>query len=219
MQTCVIIPAYNEAPRIGQVLKSLTDSAYDLIVVDDGSTDATATIAAQFPLTLLTHAVNLGQGAALKTGTDYAIRQGYDRLIHFDADGQHRISDLSRLNEALDTHEIVIGSRFLEAKTEFPWSKKVIYKFATIFSKKILKLNFTDPQCGFRALRLSAAQKLNWQKNNFEHCSEILGLILKNRLSYLEIPIIVDYDDYSQSKLTKPSLSLGWKLILSKFLD
>lgn len=221
MRTCIVIPAYNEAQRIGEVLDALIMEGLDLVVVDDGSTDDTAEVARSRPVHFLQHAVNLGQGAALKTGTEYAQKLGYENIIHFDADGQHRIEDLKKVIAALEQKEcdVVLGSRFLEEKTEFPLSKRVILGLAKIFSKQVLQLQFSDPQCGLRGLRSSALSDLNWQKPGFQHSIEILNLISKNKINYQEIPVKVNYDAYSCSKSVKPRVSMGLKILIDKFLE
>src|SRR5216117_2694297 len=98
----VICPAFNEATTLPRVLKELRDAQYKVVVVDDGSSDDTARIGAAMAATVISHPINLGQGAALKTGIAYALSQGAERVVTFDADGQHRDDDIARLLAALD---------------------------------------------------------------------------------------------------------------------
>lgn len=219
MKIAVVVPTFNEADRIEKTLGDLVAANFDVIVVDDGSTDSTETLVRNFPVNYVQHIINRGQGAALKTGTELAFRLGYDVIAHFDADGQHRIEDLHKIIKLIDNnaYDIVLGSRFLDAKTEFPWKKKIVLNIAKVFSNKILKLNFTDPQSGLRVFQSKSLEMLNWQKDDFQHCTEILSLILKNGLKYKEVPIIVNYD--IGQKAVRPKMSMGIKLIFNKLFD
>jgi glycosyltransferase involved in cell wall biosynthesis len=220
MKSCIIIPAYNEAVRIGQVVQNILEAGFDVLVVNDGSKDDTAAVLRGLPIIYAEHPVNQGQGAALRTGTELAGELGYEAVVHFDADGQHQISDIPRLVQVLETgRQVALGSRFMGVESNLPTQKKVMYGFAKIFSRFILQLKFTDPQSGLRAFRLSAYDRICWQKNDFQHCSEILSNIMKNEVVYEEIPVEIVYDEYSQSKVVKPKLSLGLKLVLSKIFD
>lgn len=221
MKTAVVIPTLNESKRIKKTLSELVAAGFDVIVVDDGSTDNTKEIINELPVRYVEHILNRGQGAALKTGTDMAIKLGYDSVAHFDADGQHRLEDLKTIIDLLEKgeHDVVLGSRFMDDNTNFPWQKKIILNLAKIFSEKILQLNFTDPQSGLRAFRLNKRGELDWKKDDFQHCTEILTLILKNKLNYKEVPIIVKYNTEDGPKVVRPKMSMGVKLIMSKIFD
>ena len=221
MKVAVVVPAYNEAERIQIVLKHLIEQGFEVIAVDDGSSDGTAEAIRVFPVKLASHCANIGQGAALRTGTELARELGYDAVAHFDADGQHRIEDLRALVAELQNGEtdIAIGSRFMGVASNLPAKKRLIYFFARLFSRYFLGLAFTDPQSGLRAFKLGQWDKIKWGKDNFEHCSEILGLIRKNNLRYKEIPIQVIYDELNQTKRVRPRVSMGLRLILAKIFD
>ncbi|MBI5076838.1 glycosyltransferase family 2 protein [Candidatus Falkowbacteria bacterium] len=221
MKIFVVIPAYNEEAKIAEVLSSFEKTEYKIVVVDDCSADKTAEIASQFEINLLRHHVNLGQGAALRTGTDYAISKGADIIVHFDADNQHRVEDVETIIKPIISGEadVVLGSRFLGLKSNLPFRKRIILFLAKIFSHSLLKLEFSDPQNGLRAFRCEVRARINWQSNDFAHCSEILGLIIKNRLHYLEVPIRVNYETYSMSKPVRPKLRMGWRLLLKQILE
>jgi len=221
MRSLIVIPAYNEEKRIGQVLTNLLDNNFEVAVVDDCSSDNTLEVVRNFPVHVLEHYVNQGQGGALKTGTYYALRNNFDAVAHFDADGQHRIEDLKKILEILDAedYEVILGSRFLDDSTDLPDKKKKILFLAKVFSSTMLQLNFSDPQNGLRAFKTSVLPKIIWQKNDFQHCTEILQRIAKENLKYKEVPIKVNYDNYSMSKTVKPRISMGWKLLANKILD
>jgi glycosyltransferase involved in cell wall biosynthesis len=221
MSACVVIPTYNEEKRIGQVLAELVANNFDVIVVDDCSRDKTLEVVKQFPVYFVEHLVNQGQGGALRTGTHLAQKLNFDIVAHFDADGQHRLEDLQKIIALFETsdYDVIMGSRFLEEKSDLPANKEKILALAKIFSRTMLQLNFSDPQNGLRAFRLNVLDKINWQRNDFQHCTEILSLIVKNNLHYCELPIKVNYDEYSTQKAVRPRMSMGWKLLANKILD
>ena len=192
----------------------------EVIAVDEGSEDATFLEIKKFPVIALRHALNLGQGAALRTGTELAIDLGYESIVHADADGQHRPEDIRKVAEILELSEFsaIIGSRFLETGQILPFKKRLILFFATLFSQKILKLPFSDPQSGLRAIRAEIYQQIRWQADDFAHCSQILSLIAEKKISFKEIPITVNYDQYASSKLIQPKIRMGWKMMIDRIL-
>ncbi|HMB25832.1 MAG TPA: glycosyltransferase family 2 protein [Patescibacteria group bacterium] len=220
MKTLVVIPAYNEQKRIFVTVKDLCQNGYDVLVVDDGSRDATWKNLGDLPIYRTRHLVNLGQGAALRTGSEFAVGAGYDFVVHFDADGQHRVKDIEKLvNQLKAGSEVVIGSRFLQKKSDLPGKKKIILGLARIFSKKVLDLQFSDPQSGLRAFRTRVYKDLYWRKNDFMHCSEIMQNIKKKNLNCIEVSIVVNYDEYATNKKVKPKISMGWKMMINKLLN
>lgn len=221
MLVSVVVPTYNEGARLSETIQQLLSTKYEVVVVDDGSRDDVTSIVTDFPVHFLSHSVNCGQGAALKTGTEYARQMGSDLIAHFDADGQHRVEDLQKMVTHLlqnDDLDIVLGSRFMNQETNFPLQKKIILQFAKIFSDKIMDLNFSDPQSGLRVFKTSILSQLDWQKNDFLHCTEILSLIRDNKLRYQEIPITVNYH-LNDKKEIRPRLSMGLKIILHKLFN
>ena len=142
----VICAAYNEATAIGRVVTELGRAGHRVIVVDDGSRDATADIAAAAGAHVVVHPINLGQGAALQTGIDYALAQGADVLVTFDADGQHRVSDIARLVDALRQAraDFALGSRFLGQTSNLPRLRRWLLKAATVFTRVTTGLRLTD---------------------------------------------------------------------------
>lgn len=222
MKIFIIIPAYNEEERVGQVLDQLSLVYKNIVVVDDNSTDKTREIIKKYQVHYLKHVINCGQGAALKTGTEFAVNQGADYIVHFDADGQHRLEDLVNLIKTLkrEDHDIVLGSRFLGVKAvNMPFAKKMILKGGKVFNRLFFNVKLTDPQNGLRGFKSEIFEKLDFKAPGFEHASEILGLIFKNNLNYKEIPIQVNYDNYTKGKQVKPqALVIALRLLVKKIL-
>jgi glycosyltransferase involved in cell wall biosynthesis len=152
-----VVPAYNEAGTVGRVVRSLREQApqFDVLVIDDGSTDRTATLAEGAGARLLRLPFNLGIGGAVQAGFAYARENGYRRMVQVDADGQHDPAEIRRLEEALDSDppvDMVCGSRFLTKDYRYPApiSRRTgIHVFAYVLSR-VIGQRVSDPTSGFR---------------------------------------------------------------------
>jgi polyprenyl-phospho-N-acetylgalactosaminyl synthase len=200
--TWVLCPAFNEAKTLGAVLSGLRAEGYCVVVVDDGSHDETARIAMEHASAVVTHPVNLGQGAALKTGIDYALSRGAEYLVTFDSDGQHRPSEIPRLLDALvrNQADFALGSRFLGHPQSMPLVRKLLLRAATLFTSLTTGLYLTDTHNGLRAFTRRGAMALKFRQNRMAHASEILSDIAASRLLYVEVPVTIDYTEYSIAK-------------------
>jgi polyprenyl-phospho-N-acetylgalactosaminyl synthase len=198
--TWVVIAAYNEAAVIARVVEAVVRGGWQVVIVDDGSRDATAAEARKGGGVVLRHSINLGQGAALQTGIDYAVRRGARNLVTFDADGQHDPEDIPTIVDALEHHDIALGSRFLGNVEGATRRRKMFLKAAVMLSNRLAGLPLTDAHCGLRGFRAAAAPKLRMFQNGMTHASELLRNIRVSGLSYTEVPITVHYTDYSRSK-------------------
>jgi glycosyltransferase involved in cell wall biosynthesis len=198
----VICAAYNEATTIGRVVADLRGSGYRVVAVDDGSRDGTRHIAAAAGADVVVHPVNLGQGAALQTGIDYALAQGADILVTFDADGQHRVADIPILVEALrrERADFALGSRFLGQTYNLPRLRRWVLYAATIFTRLTTGLRLTDAHNGLRALTRTGAAAIRLRQNRMAHASEILVEIAQSGLAYVEVPVTIEYTAYSLAK-------------------
>jgi glycosyltransferase involved in cell wall biosynthesis len=203
----VVCPAYNEARTIGAVLAGLTAAGYQIVIVDDGSSDATCDIAAQHATAVIRHPVNLGQGAALKTGIDFALSRGAQAIVTFDSDGQHRASDVRHLLDALASRQadFALGSRFLSATQNTPLLRRLLLRAATLFTAAITGLRLTDTHNGLRAFTRRGALALNLRQDRMAHGSEILEEIARSGLAYVEVPVTIEYTEYSLAKGQKAS--------------
>ena len=197
----IIIPTYNEGPMIGTVVKAAHKHG-TVVVVDDGSTDDSGEQARSAGAVVLRHVINRGQGAALQTGTDYALAHGAEVVVHFDADGQMEAGDIARAVELLKKEgvEVVLGSRFLHLANEIPLTKKLIHRAARLFNRTLTGMRLSDVHCGFRALRAHAAAQVRIHHDRMAHATEIEEQIGHLELSYKELPITVHYTEYSQGK-------------------
>lgn len=198
----IVIAAYKEQDVIASVVKSVRRYYPQVIVVSDGSPDRTAEEAASAGATVLRHAVNLGQGAALQTGIDYALLQGAQFLVTFDADGQHRVEDIGVMIAELQARkaDIALGSRFLGRAEGLSRRRRLVLKMGTIFNYLITGILMTDAHNGLRVLTADAARRIRIRHNGMAHASEIVESIARQKLKYIEVPIVVLYSDYSRSK-------------------
>jgi glycosyltransferase involved in cell wall biosynthesis len=201
-QTFVVIAAYNEQEMIGQVVRSLAPLAARVVVVDDGSGDESGARAFEAGATVLRHPLNLGQGAALQTGIDFALGKGAEYIVTFDADGQHAASDIGGALEALRRSgvDVVLGSRFLGRAIDMPAAKRLVLRLAVAFTRVTTGLKLTDTHNGFRVLTRSAAERIKLRQNRMSHASDLLSQIAELKLRYEEYPVEVRYTEYSRRK-------------------
>ena len=201
MKIFIIIPAHNEEKSIGPVLDNLKKCGYnDIVVVNDFSKDNTEKIARQKGVVVLNHIINRGQGASLATGNEYALRNGADIIVHFDADGQMMVEDILAMIKPIieKKADITLGSRFIGKKSNVPKFKMFTLMLGKIFLRTCYGVRLTDSQCGFRAMSKKAAETIEIKQDKMEHASEILVEIFKKRLKYKEIPVTIKYTEYSK---------------------
>ncbi|MGQ9761954.1 MAG: glycosyltransferase family 2 protein [Thermogutta sp.] len=215
----VVVPAYNEEARLGRVLEGLLAVAPTVVVVDDGSPDDTAQVAAQYPVWVLRHVVNLGQGAALQTGISFALRQGAEYVGTFDADGQHLPGDLLRLYHALHENraDFALGSRFLGRAEGIPWTRILMLKAAILFTWLFSGIRVTDTHNGIRMMTRRGAKKIHITMNRMEHASEILDQIATSGLRFVEVPVTIRYSTESLAKGQRSSAAI--RLALKLFAE
>ncbi len=218
----LVIPAYDEAESVGKVLSSLKKAGFShIIVVDDGSKDATAEVARNGGAITLSHVVNRGLGGALGTGIQAALRLGAEYIVTCDADGQHAPEDVERVALSLSSGEAdaVIGSRMLSPEG-MPFYRRVGNFCLNIATFALFGVWVTDSQSGLRGFTASAAGKLDLEADRMEVSSEIIHEIRRNRLRFREVPIRAIYTDYSlahgQSSLN--AFNILFKLFMRKLL-
>jgi glycosyltransferase involved in cell wall biosynthesis len=199
----LVIPLYNEATVIGEVVTHAIDTFPNIVCVDDGSSDGSGHIAQSAGARVVRHPINLGQGAALQTGFDY-VRQaeGARIVVTFDSDGQHRVEDAVALAARLRSGDldVVLGSRFLDGRTSPGLLKRLVLKAAVVFTNLTSGVRLTDAHNGLRAFTVEALDKIRIRQNRMAHASEIVSQIGKAKLRYTEMPVHIVYTDYSRSK-------------------
>ena len=199
----MVIPIYNEGPVITEVLQEAKKTFPHLICVDDGSSDDSAALARRAGATVLTHAINLGQGAALQTGLTYFLQDtDLPYAATFDADGQHQTDDVVSMWDRAKTDQldIIFGSRFLSEKQEMGAAKRIVLKTAAWATARTTHMLLTDAHNGLRLLSRRAAGTLNLKQNRMAHASEIVAQLGKSGLPWTEMPVHIRYTDYSKAK-------------------
>ena len=198
----IVIPGFNEAGMIARTLASIEAWAPNIVVVDDGSSDDTAGEAERGAAHVLRHPINLGQGAALGTGIRYALLQGADYVITFDADGQHCADDIDvLLKTARDrTVDVVLGSRFLGDAQNMPRTRRWLLKSAAAYTRMSTGLALTDAHNGLRLFTRRAAEQMRIRQNRMAHASEVVEWLGSSGLRVAEAPVKIVYTDYSLAK-------------------
>ncbi|MFV8161982.1 glycosyltransferase family 2 protein [Mycobacterium sp. 134] len=199
----IVIPAFNEASIIGDVISDVRSVFPNVVCVDDGSRDDTADLAFAAGAHVVPHPVNLGQGAAIQTGVEYArSRPGARVFATFDADGQHQVKDVMRMIDRLDTDnvDLVVGTRFAGTVTHVPPLKRVILRAAAFLSPQSRSLGLTDAHNGLRVFNKTVADALNLTMNGMSHAGEFIALAAEHHWRVAEEPVEILYTDYSKSK-------------------
>jgi polyprenyl-phospho-N-acetylgalactosaminyl synthase len=215
----IVVPAFNEAGMIGEVIADLRSVFSNVVCVDDGSGDDTGEVALRAGAHLVRHPVNLGQGAAIQTGVEYARRQpGAQVFATFDADGQHRVKDLVTMIDRLGAGDVdvVIGTRFGRDVSRPPLLKRVVLQTAARLSPRGRRLGLTDTNNGLRVFNKTVADGLDITMSGMSHATEFIMLIAENRWRVAEEPVEVLYTEYSKSK-GQPLLN-GVNIIFEGFL-
>lgn len=214
-----IVPAFNERARIADVVAALRGVVDEVVVVDDGSSDTTKTIAKVAGATVLSHRLNRGQGAALETGHAYARERGAKYVIHFDGDGQLSVADIVPAVRFLEEQgvDIVLGSRFLKDTAHVPWFKRrVLLPAARWFHRLFIGLHLSDAHNGFRVLGPRALAAIELQQDRMAHATEILSQIKRHNLTWREFPVTVQYHEYGQG--SRGAFTIVRDLLLGSFI-
>ncbi|HEY7592144.1 MAG TPA: glycosyltransferase family 2 protein [Actinophytocola sp.] len=199
----LVVPVFNEAPVIAEVVREVRATFPNVVCVDDGSKDRSAEQIRLSGAHLVRHPVNLGQGAALQTGVEYARSQpGAQYFVTFDADGQHQVKDVERMIERLrhEPLDIVLGTRFHEETENIPFLKRFVLKTVVQLSPALRKLKLTDAHNGLRAFNKTVADGLNITLNGMGHASQIVEMIAREQWRVAEEPVTILYTEYSMAK-------------------
>lgn len=210
MKTLVLVPAFNEERCLGEVIDDLRKFGYtNILVINDGSDDQTDKIARKKGVKLATHIMNRGLGAALGTGFAYARREKYDVLVTFDADGQHRASNIASLIAPIISKcaDVVIGSRFLGKWQSMPWDRLLVNILSNLMTFTFYGVWSTDSQSGLRAFNKKAISLIQIRTDRMEISSEFYWEIAKNKLKFKEIPIEARYSQDSLKRSKQENLA------------
>lgn len=201
--TCCVIPMYNEQEVIADVIHGLKAIFENILCVDDGSTDESVAKAREAGATVICHAVNIGQGAAIATGFSWIQSMtNFSRIVTFDADGQHLPEDAIRLIEELESKglDVVFASRFLDNQSQVPFMKRLILRGVTNATRALTDVELSDAHNGLRALTVDASRKIQLTQNGMAHATQFVSLVLQGGLKYSELPVTILYTPYSRSK-------------------
>ncbi len=197
MNVVIGIPAYNEEKNIAKIIAGISEKGYSIIVCDDGSTDLTKIISEKMGVTVISHSKNLGYGAGIRSIFQKAKEMNFDALVTFDADGQHRISDINTVLEPIldKTADIVIGSRFLDSNSKtVPKYREIGIKAITKLTNASINEKITDSQSGFRAYNKQVLESINPSEHGMGVSTEILIKASKLESKIIEVPIKILYE-------------------------
>lgn len=201
MKVIALIPAYNEEATIAEVLKKTKPFVDGMIVVNDGSSDRTAQIAAGQGALVVSHVINRGLGAAIGTGFEAAKRLGAGVVVTLDADGQHDAHEIQKFVSAIEQGaDVVIGSRMLTNCVGMPWHRRAAQVIGNLVTFLLFGALVSDSQSGYRAFTNYALRKIEVKTNRMEVSSELIAEARRHKLNLVEVPIKAIYTDYSLSK-------------------
>lgn len=211
MKVFIVVPAFNEGRRLAAVLDDLSRTGHHIVVVDDGSKDRTVDAARRHGCYALRHSFNRGQGAALQTGISFALREGADAVVTFDADGQHQTSDLPALLEPVLSGrcDVALGNRFQSARSNVPAMRKVILRLGRVFTFMTSGLKVGDCHNGYRAFSRKGAAAISLKQDRMAHASELYDQIKAAGLTYEEVPVTIRYSAETLAKGQRLSNSLS----------
>lgn len=199
-----IIPVYNEAQVIRDVVEAILQRYTTVVCVNDCSSDGSAARIAETQAYLLDHPINMGQGAALQTGIEFVrLLPGIRYVVTFDADGQHRLEDVATMLATIESKgtDFVLGSRFLGTEAVgMTKSKHTVLKAAIAFSNATSGVKLTDTHNGLRVFTKRVADEIRITMPDMAHASEILEIIRTRGYTYTEVPVEIVYTDYSRGK-------------------
>lgn len=198
----IVMPALNEEKVISDVISSVKEKGFkDIIVVDDGSRDKTASKAKKAGAEVISLKKNKGVGKATKKGIEHALSKKAEIIVTFDSDGQHSAADIEKVIKPIVNKEVdvVIGTRLKNPKG-MPLVRIIGNFGLNVITYLLFFVWTTDSQSGFKAFSRKAASKIKIKSSGMEFCSEIIKEIGANKIRYKEVPIQTIYTDYSISR-------------------
>jgi len=190
----IVIPAFNEQDRIAEVISRALSLADGVVVVNDGSSDSTSSVARDAGASVLDLTVNKGAGYATRSGCDQALEQGAGIIVTIDADGQHDPEDIPRAIARLhqgDGVEMVFGVR--SRNMDMPLKKRFGNTVLTVLANVLYGVRVNDSQTGFHVFTADGYRKCRWESHRYDFVSEIVFQIARNKVRYAEVPIRTIY--------------------------
>ncbi len=193
---CVLIPSYNEARTIGDIVSGIRAGGLTAYVVDDGSSDDTAALAERAGAIVVKHPRNRGKGASLREGLRHIVKYQYDGVVIMDGDGQHKVSDIGNFTKIADESgaDMVVGNRMSDI-SNMPFVRIQTNRFMSFFISRISGQYVPDTQCGFRYIRRAALEKITLESSNFEIESEMIIKAARAGFKISSVPIQTVYED------------------------
>lgn len=194
---CVVIPAFNAADTISKLVEQIRQYGLDVVVVDDGSRDNTASAASRAGAVVISHLANRGKGRALRSGFDYVRRQGYDGVVTMDSDGQHDPAEIDRLIQAGEVQHagMVLGNRMADF-AHMPSVRRHTNRFMSWILSELTRQSIPDSQCGFRMIRREVLEQIPLRAERYEIESELLLSAGLRRWKIISVPIQSIYNNH-----------------------
>lgn len=221
----IILPVYNESKDVLlNLVHQLILMPYKIVIIDDGSDIPLKNILPEYPVTIITHSINLGQGAAIQTGFEYALSKNAEYVVTIDADGQHLVNEIPLILNPLLLNEadVVLGSRFLAGSYHnASLRKSFAFKIASVVNRIIIRNVISDTHNGFKGFNKHAVSLIRITENRMSHATELILQVKKNKLRYVEVPVSVHYTDYSRNKGQSwyDPIRIFFDLLLYKFFE
>jgi glycosyltransferase involved in cell wall biosynthesis len=196
MNICVLVPAYNEKAALGNVVKAVLQHDLDVVVIDDGSTDGSGTIAATAGAYVLRNDHRMGKGFSLRKGFTWAVKQGYDGVITLDGDGQHDPADLDNfLQKAMEQPSSVIVGNRMQATREMPILRRMTNRIMSGLISYACHVSIPDTQCGYRYIGAEVLRSFEFMSGDFEIETEILMKASRKGFPIFNVPVKTIYRD------------------------
>lgn len=213
--TWVVVPAYNESVYLDRVLSKLRKEWPRFVVVNDGSSDDTAQIARRHTPHVLSHAINLGKGAALKTGCEYVFGTlGAEAVIFFDGDDQHDPRLIHMMANSLKEYPVVLGVRSFNNK--MPLVRILFNRLASLITLVFFGKYIPDIPSGFKGLTKAAYSKINWSSRDYLVEMEIAARVAQHKLPFVEVQIPTIYHDLDRGMTVLDILHMVGKIFTWK---
>ena len=191
---CVLIPSYNEAKTIGKIVRDLRERRFVVYVVDDGSSDDTASIAKAEGAIVLMHRENKGKGASLIEGFNNILKEDFDAILVMDGDDQHEIDDIEKFLKKMEetSADVVIGNRMLDT-VGMPYVRIMVNRFMSGLISMISGQHVPDTQCGFRLIKRAVLEKVKLESMRFDTESELVIKAARQNFKIESVPVKTIY--------------------------